>query len=132
MNRFKQMTDVQLQDQLEIYQYGDNQLIWEVAKRFAKRCYELNTLRQSVAGAGTIQDDTASLRSQLREADEAITRNWTNVRGDLSSDYCIQCGSDVTPDGNQTGQPDDKGTIICNHQSTCIVLKSTERLKEGK
>jgi hypothetical protein len=58
------MTDVQLQDQLEIYQYGDNQLIWEVAKRFAKRCYELNTLRQSVAGAGTIQDDTASLRSQ--------------------------------------------------------------------
>jgi DNA repair exonuclease SbcCD ATPase subunit len=59
------------------------------------------------------------LRQQLREADEAIVK-FNPVRYVwLGSQRCIHCGESCMVD---------KKKVI--HKPTCIVLKSTERLKE--
>lgn len=45
---------------------------------------------------------------------------------------CYFCESDAQDDGNQTGQPDDKGTYLCEHDDDCIVLEAQRRNSMNK
>jgi hypothetical protein len=63
-----------------------------------------------------LMEDNVSLRSQLREADEAIIRCWIEPHSD-GTKSCAYCGNSYYAE-------------MITHEPTCIVLKSTERLKE--
>lgn len=62
----------------------------------------------------------ATLRSSNERLRKAIEKRWLVQTED--GDKCWWCGEDAEWDGNQTGQPDDKGVWICNHVPDCIVL----------